>query len=781
MKSVRLSIIFSILIFILSPVLALAQTSGPMTTAQGWSHLQIDAISGTTTFEFSAIPRGDAVDAVMGVSAVAASEYQDLIANVRFNREGYIDARDFVRYRADRNIGYSPNQIYNFSLRLNLVERVYDVYVSSNGEPEQLLISNARFRIGTFRAQNISYFSFFERDDLLEVGQGSDSLANSSSQEVSGWTNFSNGGLSGNSEVVFKAVPLGSALDAVMGISRTEASQYQDLIAIARFNRAGTIDARDAGEYRARSTINYSSGLTYTFRMVVNFSSKSYSLYVTPEGGNEILVLANARFRTEQAQTTNSQYFAVHEKNDQLRVYDFNYSNSSASEKTTESLNVADTTEAATDSSQGESLSFTTAQTETGSWSSSPLRRLDAVHQVSFTARPTSNNTHALVGLSDVAAEAYRDVAVIVRFHESGRIDARDGGAYRADRQINYRANMDYHIRLVLDVSSKRYRVFVKEGTGQELTLLSNAAFRSDQSSVSSLDSFVRATLNSAGLNISNLEFRDLPSSDTIEAPKAPEEPVPSPAAEAVAISGKHTMFPNARLQWGIDFQSSNLGLYQDSEVRAEWEGNRWSRTYGKVNIESDNGNRYMRVHYPKGAVGHAEGGAIWAIPIPGNHEEFYVSFKIRFKPGFIFPLGGKIPGLAGGDSPTGGEVPNNGFSARMGWASGGRITQYVYHPDQPGKYGENFYWGVNYPTGRWVEYVTRIKLNTPGSKNGILETWIDGRPALKEYDMRFRNSSSIKVDEFLFSTFFGGNSEGFAAQRDEWADFDDFRFFPKP
>ena len=128
-------------------------------------------------------------------------------------------------------------------------------------------------------------------------------------------------------------------------------------------------------------------------------------------------------------------------------------------------------------------LSYTTTENSTGSWATASIGRLDSVHQISFSARPTSSSSHILIGFANGQAEKYIDMPMIVRFHENGRIDARDGGAYRAENQVSYRANNTYNFRIVADFNSKRYQAFVKEGNGQEIILLSNAAFRSEQSS----------------------------------------------------------------------------------------------------------------------------------------------------------------------------------------------------------------------------------------------------------------------------------------------------------
>ena len=83
------------------------------------------------------------------------------------------------------------------------------------------------------------------------------------------------------------------------GLSNGAQTAYSGFAAITRFNPSGTIDARDGGAYNT-TTIGYSGGVKYHFRMVVNIAAHTYSAYVTAPGGTEQTIGANLAFRTEQ-------------------------------------------------------------------------------------------------------------------------------------------------------------------------------------------------------------------------------------------------------------------------------------------------------------------------------------------------------------------------------------------------------------------------------------------------------------------------------------------------
>ena len=135
------------------------------------------------------------------------------------------------------------------------------------------------------------------------------------------------------------------------------------------------------------------------------------------------------------------------------------------------------------------------------------------------------------------------------------------------------------------------------------------------------------------------------------------------------------------------------------------------------------------------------------------------MSYRVRFEDGFDFVKGGKLPGLIGGTGNTGGNRPNgsDGWSGRMMWRRGGDAVQYVYHPDQPGIYGEDFRWERRFEPGRWHTVEHRFVMNDPRKHDGILQAWFDGQEALYVDDLRFRDVDSFAIDQFYTSTFFGG------------------------
>jgi len=69
-----------------------------------------------------------------------------------------------------------------------------------------------------------------------------------------------------------------------------------------------------------------------------------------------------------------------------------------------------------------------------------------------------------VIGLGRGAASNDNQFAAAVRFSPDGTIAARDGMGYRADHAVSLEANRSYPVRVVADVASRAYSVYVRVG-----------------------------------------------------------------------------------------------------------------------------------------------------------------------------------------------------------------------------------------------------------------------------------------------------------------------------
>jgi hypothetical protein len=257
-------------------------------------------------------------------------------------------------------------------------------------------------------------------------------------------------------------------------------------------------------------------------------------------------------------------------------------------------------------------------------------------------------------------------------------------------------------------------------------------------------------------------------------------------------ISGKTVLYSQAPaidnfvLGFENNFEDDPLGHYSLSEYREDWNLSPTSTIdpQNMVDITVDADSRYNKVvrgFFPQGTLLIAEHGFFWDSPLVKQENELYFSYDIKFKPGFDWVKGGKLPGILGGKFVTG-KIPTttDGFSARMMWKEDGKLVFYVYHQDQPIIYGSTYVWeNCALTSGKWYNITIRVVLNTitngVAAKNGILEGFVDGKLMFQKKDVRFRSLESIKLDRMRVAAFFGGNTEDWACTNDEWIDTDNY------
>lgn len=230
------------------------------------------------------------------------------------------------------------------------------------------------------------------------------------------------------------------------------------------------------------------------------------------------------------------------------------------------------------------------------------------------------------------------------------------------------------------------------------------------------------------------------------------------------------------------------LGTANDAQWKALWPGTSWANgpDEGRVSITEtptfDGQGKAIRVKYPQGQMQSGPSGAQWFIDALGEHDELYMSYWVRFDPGFDFVLGGKLPGLGGANTF---EDRTNEWSGRLMWREQGKAEFYIHVP-AGNEYdpGERFWWNTEgfqatFQPGRWHHIELHIRLNTPGQFDGLMEGWFDGVKAAHYPAFYFRDAptATARITWAFFSTFFGGSSSSiWQATKDEFATFDDIR-----
>jgi hypothetical protein len=269
--------------------------------------------------------------------------------------------------------------------------------------------------------------------------------------------------------------------------------------------------------------------------------------------------------------------------------------------------------------------------------------------------------------------------------------------------------------------------------------------------------------------------------------------PVQTTKPDSIVPGTVNSAVPNNAANYNIifkqDFSKNTTGTYKASEWKADWNSPSWASAdhgYGKIVEEGTN---KVLVHTFAAGSFQAVGGYQWPVRFGKGYDELYLSFKVKFSSGFSSrDLNGKLPGLAGGSANGGGNLPTgkDGWSARYMF-HGTEINFYLYHPDIYKDAGDSkpvagkaYYGrgpvlapGFTLKPGTWYTVTQRIVMNTPGKADGLAEGFINGKLCAVKTGIRFRDISSLKIDQIYFADFFGGS--GKPPVKTETISFDDF------
>ncbi len=167
------------------------------------------------------------------------------------------------------------------------------------------------------------------------------------------------------------------------------------------------------------------------------------------------------------------------------------------------------------------------------------------------------------------------------------------------------------------------------------------------------------------------------------------------------------------------------------------------------------------------------------------------MSYTVRFGKDFDWVKGGKLPGFCDGAENVSGGRPahgTNGFSARLMWRKEGRGEAYLYHKNQPERYGDqiDFPEDFRFPTETdiRVRMRMRVTMNDPGKKNGSIIVSIrfgedEDREVVKCGDLEWGSVDVFGIDSLYFESFHGGSDKSWAPSNPSFAEFGDFLIRP--
>ncbi len=225
---------------------------------------------------------------------------------------------------------------------------------------------------------------------------------------------------------------------------------------------------------------------------------------------------------------------------------------------------------------------------------------------------------------------------------------------------------------------------------------------------------------------------------------------------------------------------SATPGPYTTAQWKADWPGCEYEDgiSEGRLSTTLIDGSAWLRIAYAAGKIGPDGGGCGWRWPYTAKLAlSGELRYSVIFDKDFEFVRGGKMPGLCGGPKTiTGGDAVNGheGWSARVMWRKDGRGQAYVYHMNQPRKYGDEFDFPADFrfTLGQPIDIRMRVTMNTLGQRDGKLRVWVTlpssaERLLVDRPNMQWRAAPQIGVDSLLFNTFHGGSDDTWAPQQE--------------
>ena len=136
------------------------------TAGSAWTNTSFTAQTGSPTVKFNAIPSGNNINSVVGLSNGAQSAYSGLAAIVRFNPSGFIDARNGAVYSALTSIPYTGGKKYSFWFQIDIPAQSYNIYVTPEGGSQVQVGANFAFRTNASVLNNVTYHADAGSDEV---------------------------------------------------------------------------------------------------------------------------------------------------------------------------------------------------------------------------------------------------------------------------------------------------------------------------------------------------------------------------------------------------------------------------------------------------------------------------------------------------------------------------------------------------------------------------------------------------------------------------------------
>jgi len=180
----------------------------------------------------------------------------------------------------------------------------------------------------------------------------------------------------------------------------------------------------------------------------------------------------------------------------------------------------------------------------TGQWMNAPFAAQTGTFTYEFDARPSTVALTAQAGLSQGPATSGLALLGNIRFRNTGFIEMRDGSTYRSASPLRYFAGMQYHIRMLVNLSADTYTVYVKPLGEGEVLLGSNYQLRVPATSIDNFAAGVTSTSGTLEICGGTLTGAPVPTPTPTPTPAVGPTATPSPTPTSPVVVPTPTPTP---------------------------------------------------------------------------------------------------------------------------------------------------------------------------------------------------------------------------------------------
>jgi hypothetical protein len=262
--------------------------------------------------QFTAQATADSVDGVLGLSKEEPASYDDYSCKILFNNAGFITANNGKSFEAVSDLAYTAGTTYTIKQSVNILAQTFSVLITPEGGNEVTIAEDFAFSPTAGVVNAINYRSVKMSFDAKWGGaEGMVVVTNfTATNAVEDWFNTPIESQGGKFVARFNAKPTVDKIDGVLGFANRKADHWDSLSIKFQFSNLGFFKSVNSNSYEAVSDLAYSGGETYAVKILVDIPAKVYSAWVTPEGGNEVLIADNFVFSPNPSSDDSLNYFS---------------------------------------------------------------------------------------------------------------------------------------------------------------------------------------------------------------------------------------------------------------------------------------------------------------------------------------------------------------------------------------------------------------------------------------------------------------------------------------